>query len=320
MLARVANLTYWTSRQLERAENSARILEVNGQLALDVQRAGRNEDPSLWEPVVYTCGSEELFRKLYGLASERNVTNFVLFDRENPSSVRSCISQARENARCIREQITSEMWEQLNAIHLKLRTDDYEAYQATGAFEYLSRLKTSIHSFYGICESMYPHIENWQWLQLGRYLERADNVSRIIDVKYFTLLPRTNLVGHAFDILQWAAVLRSCSAFEAYRRMRHGPLSLESVLDYLILEPTFPRSILFSLEAALKTVREISRSPSGNAATAALDAALAELRQTTPKRILTEGLHEFLDRIQIRVGEAHNAVFKTYIDYPVETV
>lgn len=317
MLARVALLTYWTSRQLERAENAARILEVNAQLALDVQRAGRADDPSLWEPVVLTCGGEELFKKLYGTATERNVTNFVLFDRENPSSVRSCVSQARENARCIREQITTEMWEQLNSIHLKLRTDDYEAFQSSGTADYLARLKTSIHSFYGICESMYPQNENWHWMQLGRHLERADNVSRIIDVKYFSLLPKKSLVGGTFDILQWAAVLRSCSAFEAYRRTRHGTLTLESVLDYLILDPDFPRSILHSLRAAQRAVQAIAGSGKTDPATACLDAAVAALGAHSAQTILQTGLHEFLDRVQVSVGEAHNATFGTYIEYPI---
>lgn len=319
MLARVALLTYWTARQLERAENAARILDVNSQLALDVQRVGGSDDPSLWEPVVHTCGNVELFRKLYGTATERNVANFVLFDRENPSSVRACVAQARENARCIREQISTEMWEQLNAIHLKLRSDDYEAYLSNGTADYIAKLKTGIQSFYGVTESMYPQTEHWHWLQLGRHLERADNVSRIIDVKYFALLPRATEIGGAFDVVQWAAVLRSCSAFEAFRRTRQGALTMEAVIDYLILDPHFPRSILFSLRAASRALAAIAGPGVENEATLALDAACTELGRTTAKDVLKAGLHEFLDRVQLTAGNVHASVIRTYIEYGSHT-
>ena len=212
MLSRVADLVYWTARHLERAENAARIVDANAQLVLDLQ--GRQEERKLWEPLVYVSGGQTLYHQLYdGNVSEETVVNFMLFDRRNPSSVAACISSARENARCIRDQISGEVWEELNTFHLKLRDDDHTRYATVGSGEYLNWIKQRIQLFYGVADSMIPRTEMWWFFELGRFLERADNTSRILDVKYFMLLPDASEVGSALDVVQWASVLRSCSAF-----------------------------------------------------------------------------------------------------------
>src|SRR5450432_1190169 len=214
MLSRVANLVYWMARYLERAENAARIVDVNAQLVLDLQSRLGADDPRSWEPLVFVSGGDEEYHKIYGKdISERTVVDFMLFDRRNPGSVLSCICYARENARCIRDQLSSEVWEELNTFFLKLKDDDYARYAQLGSSEYLSRLKSRIQLFYGVADSMIPRSKMWWFFQLGRFLERADNTSRILDVKYYMLLPDLSAVGTALDMIQWASVLRSCSAF-----------------------------------------------------------------------------------------------------------
>lgn len=322
MLSRVANLIYWMARQLERAENTARIVDVNSQLVIDLQSRQAADDPKSWEPLVYVSGNEETFFELYGKrASERSVVEFMLFDRRNPSSILSCVSHARENARCVRDLLAAEVWETLNTFYLKLKDDDFARYAQLGSAEYLNRVKGRIHLFNGVADSMLPRSNAWWFLQLGRHLERADNTSRILDVKYFMLLPEVSAVGTALDMVQWGSVLRSCSAFEAFRRSRRGQLSLERVVDYLLRDELFPRSTLYSALAASHALSQIVEGAphlQGNRAEVLIAALIDELRRTDTQQIITDGLHEFLDTIQVRLNEVHEAIQRTFIDYPID--
>lgn len=318
MLSRVADLVYWTARYLERAENAARIVDVNAQLVLDLQ-ARQQEEGRLWEPLVYVSGGEELYHKLHdGNVSEQSVIDFMLFDRRNPSSVASCIASARENARCIRDQISGEVWEELNSFYLLLKEDDYARYAAAGSVEYLNSIKNRIQLFYGVADSMIPRSDMWWFFELGRFLERADNTSRILDVKYFMLLPDAHDVGSALDMVQWASVLRSCSAFEAFRRSRRGQLSLERVVDYLVRDPAFPRSILFSITEARRALQCVTAGADhlrGNKADQLLATMERELGSVSLGGVIKSGLHEYLDGVQCRIGDIHAAVQATFIHY-----
>jgi uncharacterized alpha-E superfamily protein len=319
MLSRVANLTYWLARYLERAENTARIIDVNAQLVLDLQSPRGADDPRAWEPLVYVSGNEEKFFELYGrTVNERTVVEYLLFDRRNTSSVMSCIATARENARCIRDQLASEVWEDLNTFYLQLKDDGYSRYAQVGPSEYLAGLKLRTQRFYGIAESMMPRNQSWWFFELGRYLERVDNTSRILDVKYFMLLPDLYAVGSAVDLIQWASVLRSCSAFEAFRRSRRGQLNLERVIDYLVRDNEFPRSVLYSACAARNALSHITASaphladnPGSQLARELCD----HLVQTEVATMIQQGLHEFLDDLQVRVADIHGAVQAAFIEH-----
>lgn len=319
MLSRVANLVYWMARQLERAENTARMVDVNAQLVLDLQSRQAADDPKSWEPLVYVTGDQEKFFELHGdTASERTVIEFMLFDKRNPSSLLSCISLARENARCIRDQLTSEVWETLNTFYLKLKTDDFTRYAQLGSVTYLNHVKTQIQLLFGVAESMIPRTDLWWFFQLGRHLERADNTSRILDVKYYMLLPDLHAVGSALDMIQWASVLRSCSAFEAFRRSRRGQLNLERVVDYLVRDDVFPRSILFSIAEAEQALGQITAAAPHLEATppaVMLGELRAELEMIDVPAVIAEGLHEFLDDIQDKISEIHAAIQTTFVDY-----
>ena len=322
MLSRVANLVYWMARYLERAENTARIVDVNAQLVIDLQSRQAADDPKSWEPLVYVTGDNEKFFELNGkdvAVTERAVIEFMLFDRRNPSSLLSCVAFARENARCIRDQLSSEVWETLNTFYLKLKSDDYTRYAQIGSIEYLNRVKTQIQLFYGVAESMMPRTGLWWFFQLGRHLERADNTSRILDVKYYMLLPDIHAVGSALDMIQWASVLRSCSGFEAFRRSRRGQLNLERVVDYLLRDDEFPRSILFSVNAAGEALTQITADAphlDGNAACRLVSELSAELEMIDIPAVIADGLHEFLDEVQNKICAIHKAVQDTFVEYP----
>ncbi|CAM2924270.1 alpha-E domain-containing protein [Rariglobus hedericola] len=320
MLSRVASLVYWMARQLERAENTARTIDVNAQLVLDLQSRQAADDPKSWEPLVYVTGDQEKFFELYGkVASERAVIEFMIFDKRNPSSIMSCISAARENARCIRDQLSSEVWETLNTFYLKLKSDDYPRYAQLGSAVYLNHVKTQIQLFYGVADSMIPRTDLWWFFDLGRHLERADNTSRILDVKYYMLLPSLHTVGSALDMIQWASVLRSCSAFEAFRRSRRGQLNLERVVDYLLRDAVFPRSILFSIMEAEQALGQITVSVhhmEDNVPARLIRELRAELEMIDVPGVIADGLHEFLDDVQNKISDIHNALLSTFVEYP----
>ena len=322
MLSRVANLVYWMARYLERAENTARIVDVNAQLVIDLQSRQAADDPRSWEPLVYVTGDNEKFFELNGKdvpVTERAVIEFMLFDRRNPSSLISCIAFARENARCIRDQLSSEVWETLNTFFLKLKNNDYGRYAQLGSSAYLNHIKSQIQLFYGVAESMVPRTGLWWFFELGRHLERADNTSRILDVKYYMLLPDLYAVGSALDMIQWASVLRSCSGFEAFRRSRRGQLNLERVVDYLLRDNEFPRSILYSVSTASQALDQITAHAShldNNPASRLLGELLAELEMIDVKSVITDGLHEFLDDVQNKISDIHGAIQTTFVEYP----
>lgn len=321
MLSRVAHLTYWMARYLERAENAARILDANTQLVLDAQLQASDLSRA-WEPIVFVSGDETLFRRHYSAFDEASVVEFTLFNQANPNSVLSCINTARENARCIRDQISTETWEQINRLYLTLQGKTFADYQKMGSGEFLGRTRKSILLLYGMAASMLPRNEGWQFYELGRFLERSDNVSRLIDVKYFTLLPSVTLVGTTLDAIQWSAVLRSCSAFEAFRKSRRGQINAERVVDYLILDEHFPRSIRYSITQAEEAIRNITRDRDhhfSNPPSRSLGRLRADLDYAVIKDIINFGLHEWIDSLQAKIASVHGDIEKTFFFYDTDS-
>ena len=209
MLSRVADSIYWMSRYVERAENVARFIEVNLQLMLD---APDGQDQQ-WQPLVNITGDHEDFAKRCGAPTQPNVIEFLAFDPVNPNSILSCLRAARENARTVREIISSEMWLQLNKFYLMVNSAAENPKALSLLQEFFSEVKNASHLFTGKAAATMTHGEAWHFARLGRALERADKTSRILDVKYFILLRSVEDVGTPFDDIQWAALLRSASAF-----------------------------------------------------------------------------------------------------------
>ena len=254
MLSRVADTLYWLGRYIERAENNARILDVNLQVTLDDDDAGDVGDKRDWEPILATLEDQKLFHSLYAVTNAEAVCEFVTFAKENPNSIRSCVAMARENARTVREYISSEMWERANSLYLWLNSPGARSLFAGSAIDFYRHVVDYAHQFQGTTDATLNRGEGWNFLQIGKFLERADCASRILDLKYHILLPSGEQVGGVVDTVQWQAVLKSCSANEAYRKIYKGQVAPWSVVEFILLHDSFPRSIRFCadhLDAAL---------------------------------------------------------------------
>ncbi len=313
MLSRVADSIYWMSRYIERAENVARFVEVNHQLMLDAPAGAAHQ----WQPLVNTTGDHEEFARRFQDATQRNVLRFLTFDPENPNSILSCLRSARENARTVREIISSEMWLQLNTFYLMVQSaaaagDDFDS-----PYEFYSQVKLASHLFTGITEATLTHGEGWHFCRLGRQLERADKTSRILDVKYYILLRSLNDVGTPIDDVQWAAVLRSASAFEMYRK-RHGRLTPTGVVQFLLLDPDFPRAIRHCLLSARDSLHAISGTPLGtfrHPPERLLGQLCSDLAYASVDEVIHLGLHEYIDSLQSRVNLVGAGVFDTFFAF-----
>lgn len=309
MLSRVANSIYWLTRYVERAENIARFIDVNLNLLLD-SPAGITQQ---WEPLVVTTGDLPLFQERYGEATAENVIQFLTFDRKYSNSILSCLQIARENARSIREIISSEMWEQVNAFYLMVKEADPDQ-SLSALHEFFTQVKMASHLFAGVMDATMTHNEGWNFGQMGRLLERADKTTRILDVKYFILLPSVKDVGTTLDEIQWIALLRSASAYEMYRKCQHR-ITPTSVIEFLILDQDFPRSIRFCLLRSERALHKITGTPGGtwrDPVERALGRLRSELDYLTIDEIIQKGLHEFLNDLQIQLNGVGDQIFKTF--------
>jgi len=309
MLSRVAESIYWMSRYVERAENVARFIAVNLNMMLDA-----GEGDQQWWPLVNTTGDHADFKKRYGEAAQENVIHFLTFDRANPNSIISCLRVARENARSVREIISSEMWLQLNTFYLKVNDAASSEKEIQSPDDFYTDVKLSSHLFTGITDATMTHGEAWHFTRLGRMLERADKTSRLLDVKYFILLRSVEEVGTPLDDTQWAAVLRSASAFEMYRK-RHGRISPKGIVQFLVLDSEFPRAIRFCLNSARDSLHSISGTPLEgfrNKPEKSLGQLCSDLAYANVEEIVARGLHEYLDDLQNRMNLLGTGIYETF--------
>ena len=309
MLARVAESIYWMGRYIERAENVARFIGVNLNLQIDLPLAPAHQ----WQPLIDTTGDAEEFKERFGVATQARVIEYLAYDTENPSSIASCLRLARENARSVRETISSEMWAQVNSMYLQIQAQRSmpEPERMLDAFR---EIRLGCHLFEGVTDATMSHNEAWHFMRLGRMLERADKTSRILDVKYFLLLPTAADVGTASDDIQWAAVLRSASAFEMYRK-RYGRIAPERIVEFLLLDTEFPRAIQYCLAQARESVHAISGTPAGvfrYPVERLFGELCSELAYARVETVITAGLHEYLDRLQTKMNQVGNGISETF--------
>jgi uncharacterized alpha-E superfamily protein len=312
MLSRVADSLYWMSRYIERAENVARFVDVNLNLMLD-SPVGLMEQ---WGPLILITAAGQPFLERYAEPTQENVIQFLTFDSENPDSIRSCLLKARENARSIREVIPFDLWTEINDFHLKVSAPAALEQAAESPHDFFSYVRRSAHLVEGVTHATLSRGEAWHFSRIGRLIERADQTTRLLDTKYFLLLPSVTDVGTPVDDLYWSAVLKSASAFTMYRQ-RHGRLSPDRVCDFLILDREFPRSVQFCVTNAEESARAISGTPPGtyrNEAERHLGRLSSELTYTDVSAVLQQGLHEFLDGLQIRLNEIGDGIYTTFIE------
>jgi uncharacterized alpha-E superfamily protein len=310
MLSRVADSIYWMSRYVERAENIARFIDVNLHLMLDIPVEKKQQ----WEPLVNVTGDYELFMQKYGSATRDTVIQFLAFDDEYINSIVACLRLARDNARSVREIISSEMWESINEFYLLVTSQTAKNEALTNPHAFFTKVKLGNQRFIGIREGTMSHGEAWHFSQLGGLLERADKTSRILDVKYFILLPKVEYVGTQYDNIQWAAVLKSASALEMYRKRFHR-ITPGQVIDFLIFDREFPRAIRYCLINAEESLHQITGSPLGtfaNEAERRLGRLCAEIDYADPKEVVDAGIHKYLDSFQTKLNAVDDAIFDTF--------
>jgi uncharacterized alpha-E superfamily protein len=293
MLSRVAANLYWMSRYVERAENTARVLDVTWRMSLLV-REPHLQDQEWFAPLSIT-GSLFPFSGRHDAVCAREVLHFMALDPENPSSIYACARQARENARAVRGAITSEMWEVLNATWLEMQQMDEEKMQARGISAFFDWVKERSHLFRGVTFGTMHRDDAYEFARLGTHVERADSTARILDVKYHVLLPSVKDVGGAVDYYQWSAVLRSVAAFEAYRKVYRDVITPLKLAELLILRDDIPRSLRFCLRQVFDTLGHVQNAQSGDTVRKA-GQILAGLQYARISDIFAGGLHEYLTK------------------------
>ena len=316
MLSRVADSLYWINRFVERAENISRFLEVSEAMSLD--NPSSNAEP--WLPLIDASGDRQLFDQSYPRRSPQDVRGFLLLDRNNPNSIVSCISNARENASQIRDVIYTEMWEHINELFWSLQ--DGEVLWREPDLEQLRTIRRGCQLFYGITDVTLSRDHAWLFSRLGRLIERADKTSRILDVKYFLLLPDPNAVGGVLDELQWIALLRSAGAYQMYRQSVQQAISPTSVARFLLLDPIFPRSVRFCLQEINDTLKCIQHNPipgSPDDLECLRGQLVAKWSYVRIEPLINRGLHEAIDQLQNDLNQLHGLIHNNYFTTPALT-
>lgn len=313
MLSRVAESIYWMGRQVERAENLARFIEVTLHLILDEPE--NMVEP--WQPLVEVTGDTSWFQEKYGSSNAENVIRFLAFDRDYQSSMYSCLWMARENARSVRESLSSEAFEQLNEFYHFVKSA--RGGSLTDSPQFFDDVRRHALMWTGTIDATMSHDMAWHFLNFGRLMERADKTSRILDVKYFNLLPSVEDVGTAVDDLQWTALLLAVSGSEAYRRQYHL-VDTQKVVEFFLLHHDFPRSVRFCLAGAAWSLDEIVKASDLDHSVEAVQC-IADLRtrlsETSVTDILDNGMHQFIDHLQCELNRVGACMNRELFHHPV---
>jgi uncharacterized alpha-E superfamily protein len=309
MLSRVAERVFWMSRQMERAENMARILGVTSNVLLLGSKETREQN--LMAPLSI-IESEEAFFERHKQLTEKSLIEFLALDETNPASIYSCLKWARENAHAARWQITSEMWETLNATWIEMRAIKRDRVTGAGATEFFDWVKDRSHMFCGVTYSTIVRGEAFNFSRLGTFLERADNTARILDVKYHILLPSVEDVGGALDYYQWAALLRSVSSFETYRALYRDQIFPIKVAQMLILERLMPRSLAACFEQVTQAL-DCIEGQSDHSVKRLANEMNVRLSHADIEEIFKGGLHEYLTVFLEDISELGSRIQRSYL-------
>ena len=317
MLSRVADALYWMSRYMERAEDITRFLTVNFHTLLDLP----GQDVALsWRPIVRVTGDEDLFVQTFGDDyTTRNVMEFLLWHPANPNAVTRCIMVARENARTVREQISTEMWEQINRLYFLMR----EAPKGSilrGPHDFFGQVRDGSHAFQGATHASMSHGDGYSFIQLGKHVERADKTARILDVKYAALGQIDENSTSAQ--MQLMSMLRSCSAMESYRKVAQQ-LQTWRVVEFLLLNEQFPRSVRFCLKSCSEAVdmmagyEDGARNGQQGGPARTFGRLCADLDYLDIRDVLGAGVHDYLDQLTRRLNLAGDEITTTYFNMQV---
>jgi uncharacterized alpha-E superfamily protein len=315
MLSRVADNLYWMSRYLERAEHTARLIDVDLQLGLDQSPdASSRRWLGLLEALQVPAPDAILL-------DAESLTNLLTLDRANPSSIISCVAAARENLRQVREQCGPEMWEQLNRLFLHVKSNASSDVGLRDSYAFFRAVQEGSHLFQGVTDSTMSHGEGWHYIQLGRFVERTEAVARLI-ASHFTRLPHPlDQAVESEEYLEWVALLKSCAAFQAYCKAHTAELRPLRVAEFLLLNPSFPHSIAFSvnrIHAALTAIADLTERKAEQPVRIS-GRLLATLNFSQIEEIIASGAIAYVDSIRWQCSQIHTAIQQVYFDYSVET-
>jgi uncharacterized alpha-E superfamily protein len=313
MLSRVADSLYWMSRYLERAEHTARVLNVNLNQMLDQSPAAAERR---WGRALASLRAPAALG-----GDPYAITQALTFDQENSESIVACMAAARENARQVREQISSEMWEQLNRLYHQIRSVTMAGVWGDEPHEFFRTVKEGVHLFQGITDATLSYGEGWQFMQLGRYLERAGATSTLLDVHFSAVAAAQTTGWQELEYLEWVGLLKSCTAFEAYCKVYTADIQPERALEFLLLNAEFPRSVRFAADAIQSAVQAIGRA-SGSRTAPRVERLAGRLRAALDYGQADEimaDLHAYLESIQRQSAQIHTAVHQAFVAYPADT-
>lgn len=311
MLSRTADNLYWIARYMERADIAARLLEVGSRISLLPSAHGYRSE---WDSLLQASGTADGFAKKYGDPVQRNIESYLFFDRDNPSSVASCITAARENGRIVRTALTSQVWDALNTAFQELRELERTPRSQLDISTLIDWVLRQVSQVRGAIEATLLRNDGFNFLNIGYYLERGDNTARLLDVKYYVLLPSLDFVGSGLDNYQWTTLLRAMGAQRAFHWAYRGEVTAAKIADFLILNPQSPQSLITCVLGVNNHLDRLAKAygrPTTVQAKAA--AMLAEIETTTVEHIFDEGLHEFLTRFIGESAELGNLIHESYL-------
>ncbi|MDQ2832501.1 MAG: alpha-E domain-containing protein [Acidobacteriota bacterium] len=323
MLSRVADSLYWMSRYLERAEHATRLLDVNLNLMLDESAASAERR---WERVLLALGKP---KDLEWTGDHFALTQSLIFDTGNKASIVSCIIAARENSRHVREQISTEQWHRLNSLYLEVTGPEVQngghlealAGQASEPTEFLQSVMEAVHQFQGVTDSTMNHGEGWQFIQVGRYIERASATALLLEAYHGDLWEHPEGIPGGNEYLDWMGLLRSATAFEAYCKVYTADLTPDRIFEFLLLDEEFPHSVRFSIDS-LQCALDKIQGDSGRARVDALrrlgGRLQASLNYSSADEILNQDVVAYLRNIQAQCRAIHETIYELYVDYSIQ--
>ena len=310
MLSRTADHLYWMARYMERAENIARMLDVNHRMSMMPQ--SQIQEDQAWGATLRIMDLETAFHERFAEITPDNVLEFMIYDENNPSSIRNCLRAARENGHAVRGTLTSELWETTNATWLKMRDFSHEEFLDVGAGEFFEWVKYRSHLSRGVTIGTMLQDESLRFIRIGTFLERADNTARILDVKYQILLPAGEVEGGSADYYQWSALLRSVSAFEVYRKVYRDLITPARVAELLLLRADMPRSLARCMKEVYANLQGVSNAQSAETERQAGELE-AQLRFGRIDDIVRGGLHSYTMRLLDRVQSLGNRIADDFL-------
>ena len=318
MLSRVADSLYWMSRYIERAEHSTRLLDVNLNLMLDESATSADRR---WQRMLHALGNP---KSVVWSGDPYALTHSLLFDTGNKASILSCIIAARENSRHVREQISTEQWHRINSLYLQVTRPELQLAALASSeqpTEFLQQVMEAVHQFQGVSDSTMSHGEGWQFIQVGRYIERASATALLLEAYHADLWSQPDRIPEGNEYLEWMGLLRSATAFDAYCKVYTADLTPDRILEFLLLDAEFPHSLRFAidnLQHALETIEGESGRSRAEPLRRLSGRLQAMLSYSSVDEILTGDVVAYLRGIQIECCAIHQAIYNLYIDYSVQ--